>query len=145
MGICGGPCACDRAAEPFTKRLIAEKLRYSDFLGVGNWRVGFALGHIPLRAHIVLILLLAAVVLVWRCQKAAPYLLLPLAANLGIWVFLLNKSSRYFSITASLFALTAARAIVAIWPRSRGSRLLATLGLALLAVSGVLGDLIVLH
>jgi len=135
----------NRAAEPFMKRLIAEKLRYSDFLGVGNWRVGFALGHIPLRAHIVLILLLAAVVLVWRCKKAAPYLLLPLAANLGFWVFVVNKSSRYFSVTAPLLALTAACAMVAIWPRSRRSRLLSTLGFALLAVSGILGDLIVLH
>jgi 4-amino-4-deoxy-L-arabinose transferase-like glycosyltransferase len=134
-----------RAIQPFGDRVVGEAIRYSDFLGIGSWRLGFSIGHIPLRAHLVLIFAISAVILMWRFRSAAILILVPLAANMAFWILLVNKSSRYFAITAPLFALTTACAAVIVWSMPRWVRICAAAAVSLLVISGILGNIVLLH
>ena len=133
----------DRASVPYSEKLRQEVERYKDFLGFSNQRTPLPV-KIPVRAHIAIAILVSAVIL-WRSNRTAALdLAIFLAVNM-VWLsFLVNKTARYFSISAPFFALAFAIAGVhlirkAHWPRT------AAWSLALLFASQLAGNALILY
>lgn len=99
------------------EKLRGERIRYSDFIGLSSQRFNLPF-RFPLRAHIA-VAIVAALLVLYRYQRNNAYLmLLFIAPNLLFWLYLVNKSSRYFAVTAPWFALALACAAVAL-PKRR--------------------------
>ena len=107
-----------RASTPYSQKLQEEVGRYKDFIGLANQRIPLPF-PVPLRLHVALALIAAGLIL-WRLKRfIALDLLLCIGANVLWWTYLVNKSSRYFSIGAPLFAILLAVAGVAVWQQVR--------------------------
>lgn len=133
----------DRASVPYSEKISQEILRYKDFIGFGNQRFPLPV-RIPLRAHIAAAILAAFLVL-WRFNRTVTLdLFVCVVVNVLWWTFLVNKTARYFSIGAPLFALLIALAGVALlqktkWPRT------AACALSLLVLSQMAGNAFLLY
>jgi len=132
-----------RASVPYSEKINQEMNRYEDYLGLGNQRFPLPI-KIPVRAHIA-IAILASFLILWRLDRTAGLdLAVCVAVNILWWTFLVNKTARYFSVGAPLFALVLALAGVALlrkatWPRTTAC------ALALLVLSQLAGNALLLY
>src|SRR5207302_1544043 len=83
-----------RAVAPYSQKLVEELGRYSDFIGLSSVKAGLPF-RLPLRAHIVLVIVAAMGVLFRYRRKLAVQLTVVIAANLLWWTYQVNKSPRY--------------------------------------------------
>jgi hypothetical protein len=99
---------------------------------------------IPVRAHIAIAIVVSAIIL-WRFNRTATLDLAVFAVVNIVWLsFLVNKTARYFAISAPLFALALALAGVylirrASWPRTTAW------ALALVFGSQLAGNAVILY
>jgi 4-amino-4-deoxy-L-arabinose transferase-like glycosyltransferase len=93
-------------------------IRVRDFIGISNDRLRLPV-PVPLRLHIALMIGLGFLVLYRTKREHFWKLTLLLAPQLLWWLYLVNKSSRYFSAIAPLLALAVALAIVSLPPKGR--------------------------
>ena len=132
-----------RASVPYNEKLNQELDRYKDFVGLGNQRFPLPV-NIPIRAHIA-VAILASILVLWRYNRTAALDLAVCAAvNLIWWTFLVNKTARYFSMEAPLFALLIALTGVALI-RKTAWRRTGLAALALLLVSQLAGNAALLY
>ncbi|MGA2888161.1 MAG: glycosyltransferase family 39 protein [Terracidiphilus sp.] len=98
--------------ESLWSRFLQEGHRYSDLLGF-NMLHGHALESIPVRFPIPLLFLVASCLL-WKLRRQWFYLELLLLIPTVFWlIYTVNKSSRYLSIVAPIFALVMGAAVAA--------------------------------
>jgi hypothetical protein len=132
-----------RASVPLREKIGQEVIRYEDFLGFSNQRTPLPF-QIPVRAHIALAIL-ASFLILWRFSRTATLdLAVCMAANALLWTLLTNKTARYFSISAPLFALLIALAGVALLGKTNWTRT-AAYAIALVLVSQFAGNALLLH
>jgi 4-amino-4-deoxy-L-arabinose transferase-like glycosyltransferase len=93
-------------------RFLGEGHRYSDLLGL-NMLHGHGLESIPVRLPIPLFFL-AASFLLWKLRRKWFYLELLLLTPTVFWfIYMVNKTSRYFALLAPVFALVIGAAVAA--------------------------------
>ena len=97
----------ERVAEPFRNRIVGEPRRWMDFIGLSSQRVPL-LPHVPLRAHVAVILIAAFAFFVRRDRRFGRAALVLLAVNLAWLLFLVNKGPRYLVMLSPLFAIVLA-------------------------------------
>lgn len=97
----------ERVAQPFRNRLFEEVNRWSDFIGLSSLRVPL-LPHVPLRAHVAVILIVAFAFFARRDRRFGLAALALLAINLAWLIFLVNKGPRYLVMLSPLFAIVLA-------------------------------------
>jgi 4-amino-4-deoxy-L-arabinose transferase-like glycosyltransferase len=94
------------------EKILKEWLRYSDLLGI-NMLHGHGLESIPVRLPIPLFFL-AASFLLWKLRRKWFYLELLLLTPTVFWfIYMVNKTSRYFALLAPVFALAIGAAVAA--------------------------------
>lgn len=120
-----------RAAAPLPARIVGEVARYGDLFGTHT--LPGALHGIPARLPVPL-LLLAATFLLWRHRRTWFYVELALLLPTMLWfAYTANKSSRYLSLLAPIFALTIAAAVAdAFASRRRGWKVLSVCAVAII-------------
>ena len=101
---------------PWSELLAGERSRYSDFIGLGSQRFRTPV-PLPLRLHIGILVLAAFTVLYTTDKRLFWPLLLLLLPNLLWWPFLLNNTSRYYSIVGPVLAVAIAASAVIAWKR----------------------------
>ena len=131
------------ARVPWFTKLHAEVIRYKDFLGVSNLRFSLPI-PIPLRAHIALLILLSLVVLAWKNRQLLGWLSLVIIPYLLFWLYLINKTSRYFAILAPLFAIAIAATSLAL-SKNRWLRIMAVASCILYGLSQTAGNALFLY
>ncbi len=117
---------------PITERAVHEVYRYADLLG--THALPGALGAIPARLPIPVFFLVASYLL-WRHRRSWFYAELIALVPTMLWLaYTANKSSRYLSLLAPIFAITIAAAVAEAYRGGRrNGRLLAVLaGLVIL-------------
>lgn len=133
-----------RAAAPFLDKLVAESTRWADFIGVSSARFGTPI-PLPLRLHIAATIACALAVL-WRIDRPTAKRFLWLIAGMLVWwLYMVNKSPRYFAMLAPLTAValaTASERAIRAWPRAR-TTVLAVVGVCF--VSQLAGNVYFLH
>jgi 4-amino-4-deoxy-L-arabinose transferase-like glycosyltransferase len=93
-------------------KILREWLRYSDLLGF-NMLHAHGLESIPVRLPIPLFFL-AASFLLWKLRRRWFYLELLLLTPTVFWfIYMVNKTSRYFALLAPVFALAIGAAVAA--------------------------------
>jgi 4-amino-4-deoxy-L-arabinose transferase-like glycosyltransferase len=127
----------NKTGTPLSALVLGELGRWRDFIGLSNQHIILPI-PIPVRLHILLILLWAFVML-WRHNRkvAAPALIL-LAVNLLILTYLVNKGPRYLVVLSPLFAVVLAYAISAV--RNSRQRGLAAVAIAAVFLTQLAGD-----
>jgi 4-amino-4-deoxy-L-arabinose transferase-like glycosyltransferase len=96
-----------RASESLIGKVLGEFPRYAELLGVANLRLKLGV-PIPLRLHIVAVLV-GAFLLLFRAKRAlAVEIAGYLAVNILWWTFLTNKTPRVFAFFAPIFAFVTA-------------------------------------
>jgi 4-amino-4-deoxy-L-arabinose transferase-like glycosyltransferase len=120
------------------EKIAKERNRYADFVGVGSVRFPL-LGKFPVRLTVALILLGALGTLFFLKRDIFVVLVLLTAPHLLFWIYLVNGTSRYFTLVAPLFAMLMAGA----WMYSHGR--LALVGVVLLGVTQLAGNLLLLR
>jgi hypothetical protein len=132
-----------RASVPYNEKINQELLRYEDFVGFSNQRTPLPV-RIPVRAHIALAIL-ASFFILWRYNRTASLDLgVCVAANILWWTYLVNKTARYFSVCAPLFALLIALAAVALLRKTTWTRTVAC-AVALVLLSQLAGNAFLLY
>jgi 4-amino-4-deoxy-L-arabinose transferase-like glycosyltransferase len=127
---------------------LAQKLsmewtvRVRDLMGISNQRLHLPL-PIPLRIHIVASIVMAFVVLLRRQRTCFWTLAILIVPQLLWWLYLVNKTSRYFADIAPLLSVAVAMAIVTLWRNGTWSRITAGI-LLLCGLSQVMGNALVL-
>lgn len=120
------------------QKFALEKIRYKDFLGYGSQRLPLPV-QIPLRIHIVAALLVAALI-VWRRNRHAFWtMMILILPTLLWWVYLVNKTVRYFALLAPMFAILLALAAEP-YLRDQKRRIAAAAVLLLIALSQFAGN-----
>jgi 4-amino-4-deoxy-L-arabinose transferase-like glycosyltransferase len=133
----------ERASVPYAEKIDGEISRYKDFIGFGNQRFPLPV-KIPVRVHIALAIL-ASFLILWRFNRTATLdLAVCVVINILWWTFLVNKTARYFSIGAPLFALLIALAGVALLQKTTWTRT-AAWALSLLVLSQLAGNAFLLY
>jgi 4-amino-4-deoxy-L-arabinose transferase-like glycosyltransferase len=127
---------------PLLTKLRSEPFRYADFLGFGNVRLNIAL-PVPARAHIAALALAAFGVLAWKDRSSFAVLVLLTAPYLLWWLYLINKTSRYFAIIAPFVAVALAAAVSVLMSR-RKCKLAALGAAALIGLSQLAGNVFLL-
>jgi hypothetical protein len=100
----------------------------SDFIGLGNQRIPLPF-HIPYRLHIALMLIGAIVLLIRRWPRVAVDLAVVIGINLLWWLSMVNKSPRYITMLAPIFAITVGAGLVAAAKNVRWKRAAVAAGL----------------
>jgi len=119
------------SSETMLQKIAEEKLRYRDLLGFGNLKFHLPL-PLPFRIHIVMAFLAALFLLLRQRIQLAMLILVLLLPTLLWWIYLVNKTSRYFALAAPFFALTIGMAAT-IFSRSSVRRR-AAVGICLLII-----------
>ena len=120
-----------------------ELSRYGDLIGIGGQRLRLISFPIPLRLHVVL-LVVAAVIVLERKRRALSLTILALVIpSLLMWPKEMNITARYFAILAPYFALAVALAWDALQP-SKARQLLAAF-CVLAVVTQLAGNLVLLR
>ena len=88
-------------------RIAGERTRYSDFIGIANLRIPSVI-PLPARAHIAAILLASLVVLFRKKRPVAIMISILLVAHMLWFVYLVNKTGRYFVSLAPFLAIAIA-------------------------------------
>ena len=127
----------ERVTEPLHERIFGEAARWYDFLGVSSRRVPL-LPHVPLRLHVVLILIVALAFFARRDRRFGRAAIGLLVLDMGWLLFLVNKGPRYLVMLTPLFAIALAY-LVAKAPIGR-PRQLAAAALALVLVTQLAGN-----
>ena len=131
-------------AETMLHKLAGEAMvRYSDFLGFGSQRFHLPF-RFPLRIHIVAAIIAAFVVLY---RKQRPYFvaaLLMTLLSMSWFAYMVNKSSRYLTLLAPIFALAIAMAAAILIREGKYYRTVAAV-LALIVVSQTAGNIFYLY
>jgi 4-amino-4-deoxy-L-arabinose transferase-like glycosyltransferase len=125
------------------EKLEGESVRYSDLLGFTSQRFGLPT-RLPLRLHIVGAILCAFAVLFFRARNLFYQLLALVLPTLIWWVYLVNKSSRYFAILAAILAVVlgaAAEIAFRQWRR----RQIVSIVLVTLVLSQIAGNVVFLY
>lgn len=128
---------------PLLTKIQSETSRYADFLGVGNLRLNFPV-PIPVRAHIVAAIVVAFVVLAWKQRRTFAVLAMLSVPYLLWWMYLPNKSARYFAVVAPFFALALAAAACA-FAAERKWRVRAIAACVIVGLSQLAGNLFLLY
>jgi 4-amino-4-deoxy-L-arabinose transferase-like glycosyltransferase len=132
-----------RASVPYGEKVSEEMLRYEDFLGFTNQRFPLPV-KIPIRIHIAAAIV-AAFLILRRVNRTAALDLAVCAAVTLLWfTFQVNKTARYFSICAPMFALLIAIAAVALLKKTTWTRTI-TCALALVLLSQLAGNALLLY
>jgi hypothetical protein len=118
--------------------LEAEKSRYEDFMGLSSQRFGLPV-RVPLRLPVVGVIFVS-VALLWRNNRR----FLQLAAIVVIpsllwWLYLVNKTSRYFSIIVPIMAILVSAAVFSKAPSRAWARVFVGL-VALCTLGQVAGN-----
>ncbi len=129
--------------ESTAEKLQAERTRYSDFLGLSSQRFHLPF-RFPSRLPVVLAIAFSAAVLCRYNRKLLWPILVVLLGNLLGWVYLVNKTSRYFAIVAPALAILVAAAAATAWSRKRWGRPAACL-LVFSMFSQLAGNLLLLY
>jgi len=119
-------------------KLAGEVMRYSDFLGLGNMKLRLPI-RVPARGPIVLVMLAGIVVLFRYKRPLFWWLILPLVASMGWWLYLANKNVRYTAVAAPIFALIVAGAAV-VFSTSPNRRRIAIAACLLYAANQIAGN-----
>jgi 4-amino-4-deoxy-L-arabinose transferase-like glycosyltransferase len=82
-----------------------EAIRYGDFLGIGNQRMSFIRYPIPLRLHIVLLIVVSLAVLARKRRPLFWTLAALIVPSLLLWSREKNATARFFVILAPYFAI----------------------------------------
>jgi 4-amino-4-deoxy-L-arabinose transferase-like glycosyltransferase len=127
----------NKTGEPLSALVLGETSRWRDFIGLSNQRIILPI-PVPVRLHVLLILVWAFVVLWRHNRKVAIPVLILLAVNLLLLTYLVNKGPRYLVILSPLFAVVLAYAITAT-RNSRQSRL-ASVAVAAVFLTQLAGD-----
>jgi 4-amino-4-deoxy-L-arabinose transferase-like glycosyltransferase len=123
-------------------KLSMEWLRIRDFIGVPSQRLRLPV-PLPLRLHVAVVIA-AALVLLFRTKRVLfTRLVLLIGPHLLLWLYLVNKTARYFSILAPLLYLAVGLAVVVVCHTSR-LRLAALAICAVVGVSQIIGNSLVL-
>ena len=120
-----------------------EMIRYSDLLGIGNQKLRFVPFPIPLRFHIVLLIVASLGWLAWKRRTLFWTLLTLLVPSLLLWPKEVNPTARFFVILAPYFALAVALAFDAL-DRPKWRPVVAC-WIALVVVSEIAGNLLFLR
>jgi 4-amino-4-deoxy-L-arabinose transferase-like glycosyltransferase len=92
------------AVSPFRERLLGEADRWADFIGLGSQRVSLPF-RVPLRLHVILILL-AAFVFVCRVNRRLALVAGAIfLVNFAWFLYMVNKGPRYLVLLSPLFAI----------------------------------------
>jgi Dolichyl-phosphate-mannose-protein mannosyltransferase len=119
------------------QKVQAESTRYGDLIGLGSQRFALPL-RVPYRIHIVVAAMTALVLLLRTNRTLAITIGVLLLSNLLLWIYLVNKTSRYFAIIAPMLAIALAAAAQSCTGRRR---VIAWLVIAFLIASQVGGNL----
>jgi 4-amino-4-deoxy-L-arabinose transferase-like glycosyltransferase len=125
------------------QNLLAERTRYADFIGASSQRLPLPF-HIPYRLHIAVALLAGMAILYWKNRALSYTIMIAVLPSLLLWIYLPNKSSRYFAVIAPVFAILIGSAAFTKWPARRFVRL-ATVAAGLLVMTQVAGNAILLY
>jgi hypothetical protein len=120
-----------------------ELKRYGDFLGMAAPRAGVPF-RLPYRLHIAVLVLVSLGILFRKNRPLFWRLAVLLLPVLLWWTYLLNKNTRYFAITAPVFALAVAAAAYAL-PHTRTWSRAAWASCLLYGVTQVGGNLLFLY
>jgi 4-amino-4-deoxy-L-arabinose transferase-like glycosyltransferase len=120
-----------------------EGVRYGDLLGFGSQRFHFLPFSLPLRLHIVLLIVASLGVLAWKKRPLFWTLLALTVPSLLLWLKEVNGTVRFFAILAPYGALAVALAFYAL-ERPRW-RILLGCWCALCVVTEIGGNLLVLQ
>jgi 4-amino-4-deoxy-L-arabinose transferase-like glycosyltransferase len=124
-------------------KFLEEWLRYSDLLGL-NMLHGHGLESIPVRLPIPLFFL-AASSLLWKLRRKWFYLELLLLIPTVLWfIYMTNKTSRYFALLAPVIALTIGAAIAATSLNQKAHRAVLFFSCLVIAMQ-ISGNLFLLH
>jgi 4-amino-4-deoxy-L-arabinose transferase-like glycosyltransferase len=124
-------------------KIQGENVRYSDFVGLGSQR--FHLPYqIPYRLPVVCAIACSLVLLYRHSRNLLSAAFILLGSNLLGWIYLVNKTSRYFAIVAPIFAIVVAIAAASIWNRKGWGKPVASL-LVLCMFSQLAGNLLLLY
>lgn len=128
---------------PLWSKFLQEGHRYSDLLGL-NMLHGHGLESIPIRLPIPLFVITASFLL-WKLRRKWFYLELLLLAPSTLWlVYTVNKSSRYLTILAPVFALAMGAAVAATGKNSKLHRVV-TVCCCLVIATQLSANLFLLH
>jgi len=123
--------------------LHSEGIRYADLLGFGNQRLSFTPFPVPLRLHIVLLIVISIGLLAWKRRDLFWMILALIIPSLLLWPKEVNPTVRYFAVLAPYFALAVALSFQTI-NRPRW-RLAFACWCALVVVTEIAGNVIVLR
>lgn len=121
-----------------------EKIRYADFLGLSNQRVGI-FGRIPVRLHIVVAIFSALVVLYVQNRRLFWRLFILIAPCPLLWAFERHPTTRYFVICSPWFAILFATAMLQFAQAHFPWRKLAYAAVLLVGVSQLAGNAMLLY
>ncbi len=130
-------------AVPLLIKFYTEAMRYQDFLGISNSRFSLPI-PIPLRAHVVLLIMVSLIILAWKNRSLLGWLLLLISPYLLFWIYTINKTSRYFAVVTPLLAIVIAAALLAL-AKPRWFRVLIATGCVMCGLSQVAGNLLFLY
>ena len=123
-------------------KLSMEWMRIRDFIGVPSQRLLFPV-PLPLRLHVGVVIAIAMVLLFRTKRVLFTRFTILIVPHLVLWLYLVNKTARYFSILAPLLYLAVGLAVVVACQTGRLRR--AALAIcAVCAVSQMVGNALVL-
>jgi 4-amino-4-deoxy-L-arabinose transferase-like glycosyltransferase len=107
------------AGRSMASKVAGEMQRYAEFFGLVRAGKGIPY-RVPMRAHLVLLLVAAFVIVYRRNRQLFWNLVILLVPLVPWWAFMVNKSPRYLVVAAPFLALAAAAAVTHVGrPRSR--------------------------
>lgn len=102
---------------PWSEVLHYEGIRYADFLGIGNQRISFIRLPIPLRLHVVLLIVFALAVLARKRRHQLWIIMALIVPSLLLWTKERNATARFFVVLAPYFAIAIGLAFTALETR----------------------------
>jgi 4-amino-4-deoxy-L-arabinose transferase-like glycosyltransferase len=131
------------ASQSLQQRLASERKRYADFLGASSQRLPLPV-NIPYRLHVAAALIASLAAVCWRNRSLACTILITTLPILLLWIYLPNKSPRYFAVIGPLFGILIAGAAFATWQAKRFIAV-ATVVVALIVVTQIAGNAMLLY
>ena len=124
-------------------KIRGERIRYSDFVGLSSQRFHLPF-RFPYRLPVVLAIAFSLVLLYGHNRKVLWPALIVLSFNLFAWMYLVNKTSRYFAVVAPTLAILVAAAAVVSWNQKTWGKPVAGL-LVFCMLSQCAGNLLLLY
>jgi 4-amino-4-deoxy-L-arabinose transferase-like glycosyltransferase len=103
------------------QKIEEERWRYADFVGASSQRIPLPF-HIPYRLHIAVVIVASVILLYCRNRAFAFTGLVALAPSLLWFLYLVNKTPRYFAVVAPCLAILIGAAAFATWQAKRFRR-----------------------